>query len=138
MQRMRFNTALAALMDQLNYISKLRPEELGRFTIETYLVMLAPMAPHLGEEIWRELGHEESIHLQPWPQFDPELTLDETVTIVVQINGKVRDRLTVEAGTPEDDLRTMALASDAVKRNLDGKTPKKVICVPGKLVSIVA
>jgi leucyl-tRNA synthetase len=138
MQRMRFNTALAALMDQLNYLSKLTPEELGRFAIETYLVMLAPMAPHLGEEIWRELGHEESIHLQPWPKFDPELTLDETVTIVVQINGKVRDRLTVEAGTPEDDLRTMALASDAVKRNLDGKTPKKVICVPGKLVSIVA
>jgi leucyl-tRNA synthetase len=138
MERMRFNTALATLMDQLNYIAKLTPQELGRFAIETYVLLLAPMAPFLGEEFWRELGHRESIHLESWPQFDPELTRDETVTVVVQINGKVRDRLQVNADATEDEVRGLALKSDAVIRNLDGKAPKKVIYVPHKLVSIVA
>jgi len=138
MQRMRFNTALATLMDQLNYIGRLTPDELGRFTMESYILMLAPMAPHLGEELWRELGHRGSIHLETWPQFDPELTRDETVTVVVQVNGKVRDRLQVTADAPEDEVRGLALASEAVNRNLNGKSPKKVIYVPGKLVSIVA
>ncbi|MGA2409641.1 MAG: leucine--tRNA ligase [Candidatus Binataceae bacterium] len=138
MERMRFNTALATLMDQLNYISKLKPDELGRFAIESYVLMLAPMAPHLGEEFWRALGHNTSIHLEAWPKFDAGLTRDETVTIVVQINGKVRDRLQVAADTPEDEVRGLALGGEAVSRHLDGKPPKKVIYVPGKLVSIVA
>jgi leucyl-tRNA synthetase len=135
---MRFNTALATMMDQLNYIAKLTPEELGRFAIESYILLLAPMAPFLGEEFWRELGHRKSIHLESWPLFDPELTRDETVTVVVQINGKVRDRLQVNADATEDEVRGMALKSDAVIKNLDGKSPKKVIYVPHKLVSIVA
>jgi leucyl-tRNA synthetase len=137
-ERMRFNTALAALMDQLNYLAKLEPEQLGRHTIESYVLMLAPMAPFVGEEFWRELGHQSSVHLEQWPKFDPALTVDETVTVVVQINGKVRDRLEIEAGAAEEDVRARALASEAVRRNLDGKTPKKVIYVPNKLVSIVA
>ena len=137
-ERLRFNTALAALMDQLNYLQKLGPEELGRFAIETYIVMLAPMAPHITEEIWRALGHSESVHLQSWPKCDPELTRDETVTVVVQINGKVRDRLQVEAGTTEEEVRRLALARAAVSKHLGGKTPSKVIYVPDKLVSIVA
>ena len=137
-ERMRFNTALATLMDQLNYIAKLTPAELGGFTIESYVLMLAPMAPHLGEEFWREFGHRTSIHLESWPQFDPELTRDETVTVVVQVNGKVRDRLQVSADASEDEVRGMALASEVVLKNLDGKAPKKVIYVPQKLVSIVA
>jgi leucyl-tRNA synthetase len=136
-ERLRFNTALAAMMDQLNYLAKLKPEELGRFALETYLVMLAPLAPHITEEIWRALGHTNSIHLESWPKFNLELTREETVTVVVQINGKVRDRLQVEAGAPEADVIAMALASDAVKRHLDGKQPKKIIYVPGKLVSVV-
>ncbi len=136
-ERMRFNTALAVLMDQLNYLAKLEPERLGRHTIETYVLMLAPMAPFVGEEFWRELGHKDSIHLEPWPKFDSALTVDETVTVVVQINGKVRDRLEIEADAAEADVRALALASEAVRRNLDGKAPKKVIYVPNKLVSIV-
>ncbi len=136
-ERMRFNTALAALMDQLNYLAKLEPEQLGRHTVETYVLMLAPMAPFVAEEFWRALGRSESIHLEAWPKFDPALTVDETVTVVVQVNGKVRDRLEVEAGAAEDEVRALALASEAVRRNLDGKTPKKVIYVPHKLVSIV-
>jgi leucyl-tRNA synthetase len=136
-ERLRFNTALATMMDQLNYLAKLKPEELGRFALEAYIVMLAAMAPHITEEIWRALGHEKSIHLESWPKFDPELTKEETVTVVVQINGKVRDRLQVDAAAPEAEVVALALASEVVKRHLDGKQPKKVIYVPGKLVSIV-
>jgi leucyl-tRNA synthetase len=137
-ERLRFNTALAALMDQLNFLQKLAPGEQGRFAIESYIVLLAPMAPHITEEIWREFGRRESIHLEPWPQFDPDLTHDEVVTVVVQVNGKVRDRLQVDAGATEADVSRIALGSEAVSRHLGGKPPKKVIYVPDKLLSIVA
>jgi leucyl-tRNA synthetase len=137
-ERMRFNTALAALMEELNFIGRLKPEELGRFGVESYLVMLAPMAPHVCEELWQALGHQRSIHLETWPRFDAELTREEIVTIVVQVNGKVRDKLQVAADTAEADVRAMALKSEAVMRHLDGKPPKKVIYVPKKLLSIVA
>jgi leucyl-tRNA synthetase len=137
-ERLRFNTALAAMMDQLNYLSRLKPDELGRFALENYTLMLAPMAPHIGEELWRELGHRDSIHLESWPKYDPELIKEDTVTIVVQVNGKVRDRLQVPVDTPEADVTALALASDAVKRHLDGKQPKKIIFVPNKMISIVA
>jgi leucyl-tRNA synthetase len=136
-ERLRFNTALATMMDQLNYLTKLKPDELGRFALESYIVMLAAMAPHITEEFWRALGHHNSIHLESWPKFDPALTKDETVTVVVQINGKVRDRLQVAADAPEADVIAMARASEAVKRHLDGKEPKKTIFVPGKLLSFV-
>src|SRR5215469_18972587 len=86
-ERLRFNTALAALMDELNYLARLEPAELGRAAIETYVLMLAPMAPHITEELWRALGHKDSVHLQKWPSFDPVLAKDEIVTVVVQING---------------------------------------------------
>jgi leucyl-tRNA synthetase len=136
-ERLRFNTGLAAMMDQLNYLSRLKPEELGRFALENYLIMLAAMAPHITEEIWRALGHEKSIHLESWPKFDPELIKEETVTVAIQITGKVRDRMQVAADAPETEVIARALAREAVKRHLDGKEPKKVIYVPGKLVSIV-
>jgi leucyl-tRNA synthetase len=100
--------------------------------------MLAPMAPHIAEELWRALGHTTSVHLEPWPKFSAELARDEMVTVVVQVNGKVRDRLQVGAGTPEQEVRAMALKSEAVTRHLDGKPPRKIIYVPDKLVSIVA
>jgi leucyl-tRNA synthetase len=137
-ERLRFNTALAALMDQLNHLQKLGPDEIGRFALETYVVLLAPMAPYVTEEMWHELGHQNSVHLEAWPHFDPGLARDETVTVVVQVNGKVRDRLQVGAETAEDEIRALALGSDSVKRHLNGKTPKKLIYVPNKLVSIVA
>jgi leucyl-tRNA synthetase len=137
-ERLRFNTALAALMDQLNYLQKLTPGELGHFAVESYIVLLAPMAPHITEEMWRALGHRESVHLEPWPKYDPGLTRDETVTVVLQINGKIRDRLQVDAGTPEEEVRRLALDREAVSKHLGGKAPRKVIYVPDKLMSIVA
>jgi leucyl-tRNA synthetase len=100
--------------------------------------MLAPMAPHVTEEIWRALGHNTSIHLEPWPKFDPKLARDEMVTIIVQISGKVRDRLEVPAGTSEAVVRELALKRESVIRHLAGKTPTKFIFVKDKMLSIVA
>jgi leucyl-tRNA synthetase len=137
-ERLRFNTALATLMDEINYLARLEPEAIGRAAIESYVLMLAPMAPHITEELWRALGHQDSVHLQSWPGFDPALARDEVVTVVVQVNGKVRDKLEVAADSAEDQVRELAFSSEAVKRHLDGKTPRKVIYVPNKLLSIVA
>ena len=95
------------------------------------------MAPHVTEEIWRALGHNSSIHLEPWPKFDPNLARDEMVTVVVQVNGKVRDRLEVPSGTTEDDIRDLALNSDSVKRHFDSNPPKKFIFIKNKMLSIV-
>jgi leucyl-tRNA synthetase len=136
-ERLRFNTAIAAMMDHLNYLAKLTPAEMGRFTAETFMLLLAPMAPHVTEEIWRALGHKTSVHLEAWPKFDPNLTRDEMVTAVVQVNGKVRDRLEVPAGTSEEVVRDLALKSESVQRHLAGKTPKKFIFVKDKMLSIV-
>ena len=136
-ERLRFNTAIAAMMDHLNYLTKLKPNEMGRFPAESFILLLAPMAPHATEEIWRALGHTTSIHLEAWPKFDPKLVLDEMATVIVQVNGKVRDRLEVRAGSSEEDVRALALKSDAVKRHLDGKLPKKFIFIKDKMLSIV-
>ena len=137
-ERLRFNTAVDALMELLNHLQHLKPEELGRPAVETYVVLLAPMAPHICEELWRALGHTRSLHLEARPTYDESLTREETVTVVVQINGKVRERLEVELGAAEEKVRDLAFASDAVKRHLEGKPPRKVIYIRDKLLSIVA
>ena len=111
---------------------------MDRFSAETFVLMLAPMAPHVTEEMWRALGHDTSVHLEAWPKFDPKLARDETVTVVVQVNGKVRDRLEVGAGASEADVRELALKSEAVVRHLAGKTPTKIIFVKDRMLSIVA
>ena len=126
------------MMDHLNYLAKLKPDEMGRFTAESFILLLAPMAPHVTEEIWRAMGHTNSVHLEPWPKFDPKLVIDETVTVVIQVNGKVRDRLQVPAGSSESDVRNLALNSESVKRHLDGNPPKKFIFIKDKMLSIVA
>src|SRR5262249_19613921 len=109
---LRFNTALAAMMEFVNGLNKAREEtpEVGRdpgfaAALDTLLTLLAPMAPHITEELWHERGHNESIHRQPWPEYDPALTVDDVITIVVQVNGKLRDKLEVAADTPEEALR---------------------------------
>jgi leucyl-tRNA synthetase len=135
--RLRFNTALAAMMDHLNHISKLKPAEMDRFTLESFILLLAPMAPHVTEEIWRSLGHTSSIHLERWPGFDPKLVIDELVTIAIQINGKVRDRIEVPANTPEEAVIALALSREPIKRHLDGNPPKKLIYIKNKMLSIV-
>jgi leucyl-tRNA synthetase len=149
---LRFNTALAALMEYVNSLNKARDEtsELVKDAafsraVDTLLVLLAPMAPHLTEELWHErrlrsgMAEAEytSIHVQPWPEYDPALIVDETVTIVVQVNGKVRDKLELAPDTAEDEVRERALASAKVQSAMEGRALKKFIYVPGRLASVV-
>jgi leucyl-tRNA synthetase len=113
-------------------------EKRPRKLLEPLVLLLAPYAPHLAEEIWEKLGHQQSLAYEPWPQFEPALLQEDTVTIVLQVNGKLRDRADVPAQHSPAELEILALANDRVKEHLAGKQVKKVIVVPGKLVNIVA
>jgi leucyl-tRNA synthetase len=110
---------------------------LPREIIQTFLRLLSPYAPHICEELWQRLGEGELIAHAEWPSWDPELAQDEMITIVVQVNGKKRDELLVGREAAKDELERLALASENAQRFLDGKEPKKVIVVPGRLVNIV-
>jgi leucyl-tRNA synthetase len=133
---MRFNTAIAALMELTNHLTPLmvRP----RAVLEPFVLLLSPFAPHLAEELWHALGHTESLAYEPWPTYDPALTKEDEIEVPVQINGKVRFRLTVPAGLSQADLESRALGDENVQALIQGKTIRKVIVVPQKLVNIVA
>lgn len=131
-----FNTAISQMMIFINTASKY--DQLPKAAMERFLMLLAPFAPHITEEIWQEvLGNKKSIFLEKWPEFNPEKIKDETIEMVVQVNGKVRERIQVEADIPEEDAKEIALKSEKVQKYLEGKEPKKVIFVQGKLISIV-
>jgi leucyl-tRNA synthetase len=140
-EQFRFNTMVATLMTFTNELSDRQAALAGtpawREAIETLLLLLAPSAPHLTEELWERLGKPYSIHQQPFPVYDPELARDEVIEVPVQVNGKLRDKVTVPAGADEATVRELALASERVQRHLDGKPPRKVIYVPNRLVNIV-
>ena len=105
--------------------------------IRNLLIMIAPSAPHMAEELWTGSGYDYSIHNQSWPKWDRELAADEEVTLVVQINGKVRDKLTVPVSITEEDAKKLAYSEERIKAYVDGKTVLKTIYVPGKLLNIV-
>ena len=132
---MRFNTAIAAMMELTNHLTPLpaRP----RSVLEPFVLLLSPFAPHLAEELWRALGHKDTLAYEPWPEFDSSLAKEEEIEVPVQINGKVRHRLTVPADVDAKALEALALADPKVRELLAGKTPRKVIVVPKKLVNIV-
>ncbi|SUM33648.1 leucyl-tRNA synthetase [Staphylococcus gallinarum] len=100
--------------------------------------MLAPIAPHISEELWAKLGHEETITYQPWPSFDEAMLVDDEVEIVIQVNGKVRAKLKIAKDATKEEMEQLALENDVVKSEIEGKDIKKVIAVPQKLVNIVA
>ena len=138
----KWNTAVAALMKLRNTISEVlnaREVEEAAWVeaIEALILLLAPIAPHVTEELWRGRGHGDSVHVQSWPQPDAELLVDDTVTMVVQVNGKVRDRVEVPADISEDDAIEVALATERVLAWTEDKTVRKVIARPPKLVNIV-
>src|SRR5262249_11867492 len=108
-----------------------------RATLETMMQLLAPMAPHIAEELWHLTGHTGSIHLTSWPAYDEALTRDETFTLVVQVNGKVRERIEVPTGIAEHEVRKLALATPRVAPFIGDATVRNVIYVPGRLVNIV-
>jgi leucyl-tRNA synthetase len=133
---LRFNTAIARLIEFNNALTKL--PHVPREAAEAMVVMTAPVAPHIAEELWAKLGHAESLTYVDFPQADPALLVDDTVTCVVQVQGKLRDRLEVAADISEEDLQSAALASEKVKAALVGKTVRKVIVRAPNLVNIVA
>ncbi len=142
LDRFKFNTAIAALMELLNHLNKVWNDRsvdssIWQECVEKFLLMLAPMAPHVAEEMWERTGHAYSIHQQLFPTWDDELAAEEEITLVVQVNGKVRDRIPVPAGIAEADARELALGSQRVQSHIDGKTLKNVVYVPGRLVNVV-
>jgi leucyl-tRNA synthetase len=138
----RWNTAIAALMEMANGLSRAReagPVDRGAWgeAIEKMLLMIAPLAPHIAEELWSRTGRPYSIHQRSWPEWDEALAREDEITLIVQVNGKVRDRIMAPADIAEADARALALASEQVQKHLAGKQPRQVIYVPGKLVNFV-
>jgi len=134
-EAMRFNTAISKLMVFSREV--VRDAALPRVIAETFILLLAPFAPHLAEELWQRLGHSESLAREPWPTADAALLEESMLTLAVQVNGKRRDEIEVAADADEATIRRAALASPAVARQLEGREPKRVIIVPGRLVNIV-
>ncbi|MFQ5473006.1 MAG: class I tRNA ligase family protein, partial [Dehalococcoidia bacterium] len=137
-----FNTMISSLMEMTNGLYQARDAgavdlDAWNEAIESMLLLMAPLTPHFAEELWERTGRPYSIHQQSWPQFDEVLAAEDEVTLVVQVNGKVRDRIQVAADIAEDVAKELAMASEAVKRHLSGKEPRRVIYVPGRLVNIV-
>jgi leucyl-tRNA synthetase len=141
-QQFEFNTIVSGLMELLNEMS--RAKQAGAWgapawheAVETYLLMLAPIAPHVTEELWSLLGKPYSIHTQSWPVLDEEAAHQEEIMLVLQVNGRVRDRLVVPADVSEEEARRLALENPNVRRFLDGKPPRQLIYVKGRLVNVV-
>ncbi len=137
-----FNTIVAALMEFTNALYKARDAGLAgspgwNEAIDILLRLIAPVAPHMAEELWMRLGRAYSIHQQPWPVADADAAKEEEITVVVQVNGKVRDRITVPASADEDMVKQAALQTNGARKSMNGKPPRQVIYVPGRLVSIV-
>jgi len=144
-ERFNFNTAISAIMELVNgiyrYQDKLELAEqnpaLLREVLEKTVLLLAPFAPHLTEELWRILGHDGSVHQQDWPVYDPAALVREEVKIVIQVNGKLRERLQVPVGISQEELETRVLDLERIRALTEGKEIVKIIHVPGKLVNIV-
>ena len=137
-----FNTAVAAIMELRNTITaaqRAADVSLAAWdeAVDTLLLLLAPISPHITEELWAQRGRPYSIHTQSWPQWDEDVAREETISLIIQINGKTRDKIDVPAGLDEEELRRVALDSEKVLRALAGQTPRKVIVARGSLINIV-
>ena len=138
----RFNTAIAKLMELTNAIAGAREAGLGETdayaeAVDTLLLLLAPAAPHVTEELWERRGRPYSIHQQPWPRHDPQVALAETIELPIQVDGKLRDRLIVTPDTPADEIERLALASERVQSYLRGRAPLRVVQIQRKLINVV-
>ncbi|OGZ17909.1 MAG: leucine--tRNA ligase [Candidatus Nealsonbacteria bacterium RBG_13_36_15] len=132
----KFNTTIAAFMEFVNLGLESR-SEVGRDIVEKFLILLSPFAPHISEELWLQLGNSKSIFEEEWSKPDPKLLKEEVITMIVQINGKVRDKIEVEADISEEKAKELAFSQEKVKKWTEGKEIKKVIFVPGRLINIV-
>jgi leucyl-tRNA synthetase len=142
LEKFRFNSAVARIRELSNAVEGMKPEGDGaqvfRFGVETVARLANPLLPHIAEEMWSALGHKTLLVDSPWPEFDPTLLTDDTVTLAVQVNGKLRGTITVAKNAAKDACEAEALALPTVQKQLEGKPPRKVIVVPGKIVNIVA
>ena len=142
LDRFKFNTAIAGLMELSNHLNRVWTDssvdgDTWRECVEKFLLMLAPIAPHVSEEMWERSGHPFSIHQQAFPTWDDDLAAEETITLVVQVNGKVRDRIEVPAGIEEEEAMNLAMSSPRIQSHTEGKSVANTIYVPGRLVNIV-
>ncbi len=136
MESMSYNTALARLIELNNRLVGI--ERIPRLVAETFLLMLAPQAPHIAEELWQRIGHEHSLHDHPWPQYDEAMLQEDRIEIAVQVMGKMRGRVQVPADASQSEIEKAAAAESSVARHLEGKTIRKVIFVPGRLINFIA
>jgi leucyl-tRNA synthetase len=134
---LRYNTAIAALMEYLNVVRE-AGRTANRAEVEPFVPLVAPFAPYVAEELWQRLGHRESLFSTvSWPDFDAAKATADEIELVVQVNGKLRGRMTVARGTSEDAARAAALADENVARFIDGASVRKIIFVPDRLINIV-
>ncbi|MDJ0110264.1 class I tRNA ligase family protein, partial [Rhodococcus erythropolis] len=131
------NTAAAKLIEYNNHLTKAFPGGAPRAAVEPLVLMLAPLAPHLAEELWSRLGHTESLAHGPFPAVEEKWLVEDTVEYPIQVNGKVRSRISVPADADRKAVEEIALADEKIVALLEGKAPRKVIVVPGKMVNIV-
>jgi leucyl-tRNA synthetase len=141
LERLSFNTAIAAQMELVNDLYKAKVDGIGgdswRWALMSVSQLMAPFAPHIAEELWQQLGQAGSVHSAPWPEWDEALTVEDTVTIVIQINGKVRAEMALAKDTDKAGLESAALAHERIRELLEGKQPARIIAVPNRLVNIV-
>lgn len=143
LEHLSFNTAVSAMMECVNELYKIKAKQgfadraNWEFALKSLTQLLAPFAPHIAEEVWHDLGETSSIHVDHWPVHDEQYLVSDSMTIVVQVNGKVRAQITVPIDTSEDSLKELAINEDNVLKHLDGRQPKKVIYVPKKLINVV-
>ena len=139
----KFNTAVSSMMEAVNTYYKLRNDgklvksDDWRLALESLLMVLSPFTPHITEELWHELGHEDTIHVDHWPEWDESLLVEETITMAVQVNGKVRAEIQVAKDASKEECEAVALADEKVQEYLDDKKPTRIIVVPGRLVNLV-
>lgn len=136
MKNLHFNTAISQMMVFVN--EGYKAERITKEFLEGFVKLLYPIAPHIGEELWNKLGNDDTITYASWPTYDESKLTEAEVEVVVQVMGKVRSKLTVAKDISKEDLETVALEDEKVQPWLEGKTVRKVIVVPGKLVNIVA
>jgi leucyl-tRNA synthetase len=145
-QRFHFNTAISAVMELVNAIYQYRSEHDGcdpqafsvlRSAVKTAVVLISPMVPHIADEMWEALGHEKSVVYESWPRWDEEAAAEEEQLIVVQVNGKLRNRIYVSPSASREEIKEAALADERIKQFIGGKPVRKVVVIPGRLVNVV-
>ena len=140
-ERFNFNTAISTIMEMVNEMYRYKEGEVnpGLYgaAVKNLIIMLAPFVPHVAEEMWEHLGHSESVHKQAWPEYDESALVKDTIEIVIQINGRIKEKINIAGDSTKADMEKIAVENDKIKALTEGKNIVKIIAVPGKLINIV-